>query len=326
MHKECLLCFLICWLSPLEAQGVQRLYPFQGEMDFTGENLSVLFKGDDQGSFKVQMIREAQNHFHLAITVDHFKTPLLDVATQLEGSLWFIQKNPQEQPWIHAEVSSQYTLIDYKPIRELSGQFEIKNGRLYLNALSVGGLKGDGSIELFGPFKVNVTLKLSEIAMPDFLSFWMGDVEDVPSSGMVSGQLQVTGPIGQLAITGSLMAYNGVVGPFVYESIVLNLEGLYPILRLTNSRVTRAEAVSFNLDGYLDLTKKGKFQEEIAALTRSPVISQKSDRQEWMITHQADDDHANTKEFKYFLQKKDNGNLTSEVESEMLGVERSLKF
>ena len=43
---------------------------------------------------------------------------------------------------MHGEIRSRYSLVDYKPIRELSGQFEIKDGRVSLTSFSFGNLTG----------------------------------------------------------------------------------------------------------------------------------------------------------------------------------------
>ena len=325
INKRYLVLAVILCAMPFNQAAAELVCPFTGQVDF-GEkkfNLTLQFNRESSISFEGASLPE--DNYHLLVQVNHFKTTIFDLSTEFESFIGVTDKDDAAKRSFQGQIKSRYSLINYKPFRELSGFFEMKGRKLYLESLSLGGVTLSGTVELFSPYKVDLSLLLNEIKMADFLSFWGVD-EDLDSQGSVSGHILVSGILDQLGLKGSLASYNGFVDQLQYDSIVLNLDGVYPIIHLNNSRVAQTDGMTFNLEGDLDLTKKEEFPEQIAALNMLPLISEDKSSREWTIKSKESSPTSHTTEFKYFLRKEHSDTGTLKEESDMLGVERSIKF
>ncbi len=296
--------------------------PFSGQIDFRRNNMSLVLGEKEKSSVSVQLLTISDDHYQLKLNLDDLKTSLFEISTQLESSIESVETAP-DKTFLKGSIISHYSLFNHKPISELSGQFEIKNHILYLPAASMDGINFQGSIELFYPYKINISLQLEGIPMSDFLSVWV-DNPDIRAQGNVFGSIQIAGVPGHLIVKGNLATYNGAVEELEYDSIVLNLQGQYPVLKLMNSTVTKADGVSFNVNGNFDLSHREYFRKEIEALTKSPLISKGDSEWEWTIKRK--DKDVSTSEFKYFLQKKNSQENPLKEESDVLGVEQKIKF
>lgn len=324
MRTVILILFMMVGSLCPRAAEAKKVCPFEGRIDFVHQNFFVNFKTGEESSVSLKLARfqEEKNSFHLNLEVTHLVTPLFDVSTQVKSSMTLKSCPFCPQLNVQGQVASQYTLVNYKPVRELLGNFEIKDRTISLNSFSLGGVLISGSLELLEPFKINLAINLNDIRMSDFLTFWGAD-EDLPAQGFVSGQIELSGILKQPLLKGNLASYNGFVKELQYNSIVLNVEGIYPIVKLDNSLVAQSDGLTFHLTGNFNLADKGNFEKEIAGLKMSPVISEGKNGSEWTLKQVNHGKNSNAAAFKYFHSKSD-GNSKADVG--MLGIKRSINF
>ena len=221
---------------------------------------------------------------------------------------------------MRGEIWSQNSLIDYKPIRELTGRFEVRDGQLLLRSLSFGNLSSQGSVDLVYPYKMDLKVLLHEVAMEDFLNFWMGNNE-YKSFGTVSGEIAVSGTLDRIGLKGSLESHDGYVEKLEYNSIYLNAQGVYPQLSIGQSTISKADGLSFAFSGPVDLSDQENFTKQIGVLVLSPLVSDSASEREWTIKR-LNQPNSGATEIKYLLRKEDK----SEGASGMLGVQQTMSF
>mgnify|MGYP001608266852 FL=1 len=222
------------------------------------------------------------------------------------------------------KISSRYSLVDYHPIRELAGHFEIKNQRLSLDSFSFGNLTFTGGVDLVYPHMVDLVIRLNSVLMKDFLDFWVKN-NGYESDGTVSGEIRVSGPLSHPALKGSLESHNGFIAELSYNSIDLNAQGTYPRIHLARSVISNTDGVSFNLDGLFDLSDLENFGKQINSLTFSPLVSDSLAQREWTIKRLRQGGSSAT-EIKYLLKKGDGMGSSQSDGSGMLGLERTVEF
>jgi hypothetical protein len=304
-------------------------FSFKGDVDFSEHSFNILLDFDEDRSLAAAAQRTSETAYHVSMSVRHLKTPHFDLSSEIESSVEVIGRAglPPETPgegFLRGEVWSRYTLLDYKPVKELSGGFEIRDHRLYLAALSFGNLKCSGFIGLVPPYKLDLVFHLFEIEMEDFLDFW-GVGKKYESSGLVSGEIRSYGTFDRLVLKGSLESRHGFVHKLDYDIISLNVGGVYPDMSITNSMISKADGVSFTLGGPFNLKDKENFKKQIKALTIAPLVS--DSRSEWTIKR-LNPGVSGTTELKYRFRKGDalgNG-APADEKIDMLGVERTKKF
>ena len=310
------------WLP--QASFALETYPFRGQIDFLHQKIKLTLGEKDKGSMALELMVLPDHHYQLQLNLEHLKTSFFEISTQLEGSLGLVESADKKERLLQGQISSRYSLFNRKPMGEFAGSFQIKKHTLYLPAASVAGINVNGSIELIFPYKMNFAFQFNEMPMADFLSIWV-DNPDLRAQGEVSGAIQVAGSLNQLMLKGSLNAYNGIVEELAYDSIVLSAEGPYPVVKLVKAIVTQSDGMSFNLDGNIDLSNRQHFQEQIQALTKSPLVKEGDSQWEWTIKRRGNED-ASTSELKYFLQKKDSQQNPLKESSDVMGVEQKIKF
>ncbi len=327
--KVFLLIVLVTFMPKLSFAG--KVFFFEGQIDLSNNEFHIVLDLDEKSSVTAKVTRISETNYRFSLDIDHLKTPFFDLLSKIESSIDLVKNengtgNPFDITTLQGNIWSQYSLVNYKPINELSGRFEIKDKRLYVMALSVGNLTCEGYLGLIAPYNLDVAFNLLGVDMSDFLNFW-GSGKKYESSGNIFGEIKASGSLDHLELKGSLESRDGFVQKLDYNTIVLNIEGVYPFMEIAHSTVSKSDGVSFSLDGPFDLSDKKNFKKQIKALTLSPLVSDSGSELEWIIKR-LNPENSGTTEFKYHLKK---GNAlgigpSSGDEIDMLGIERSRKF
>ena len=299
------------------------LLSFEGQMDFSHKEIGLLLNLDNQNTIKLKGSRVSEKNYLVSFTTDHFKMPSYDVSTDIESS-FTIEQSDIKKSIIQGQVKSQYSLIDLKPMEELQGEFEIIDNRLNVSRLSLGKVSAQGAMDLTYPFKCDFFVQFNDVGLSDFLTFFSKDGFS-QSVGTVSGDLKISGTADRIFMKGNFESDNGIVRKFAYDSIVLNVEGVYPKLQIMNSRVSQTEGMSFTLDGLFDLTDTEHFTKQLAALEMAPLVVDKGSQLEWTIKRMKDQTSGTT-ELKYLLRRDTSSIGAAAPNDGMIGVERKVEF
>lgn len=314
--------FFFFWMQEASAFN---LLSFDGTVDLKSKELNVFIGLDGQKVILAKAQKLNDTDYHLSLHLDHLKTSQFDLTSRIQGSLGLLRTESNDLQIVNGKVWSEYSLIDYKPIEELSGHFEVINNQLHLIGLSFANISCSGSIDLSSPFKTNLNFILENISLDHFLNFWVRG-KDFDSSGSVSGQVKVSGDLFQPFLKGSLETYSGYVKNLNFDSIYLNVEGSFPNLTIAHSTISETGGMSFTIDGAIDLADKDNFKKQIKALNISPLVSNTATSSEWTIKRLEDNNQGAT-EIKYFLRKdEDSGPASYSQDSGMLGVLKTVEF
>ena len=289
------------------------------------ENLSKIETKMTENSITATTKKISENNYQVLLNIERLKTPIFNLSSEMQSSIEVLKGKNGIDQFISGKIWSQYSLVDYKPIRELNGQFEIRDKKLFLSSLTLGDIDCRGYIDLIYPYKLDLTLFLNAINMDDFLSFWVKN-KSYDSSGDVSGEIQISGTLDRLLLKGNLESFDGFFKDFKYDSIVLNIEGIYPNMEIAHSAVSETDSLSFTIDGRLNLSDRENFEKQIKSLKISPLVSDSERELEWTIRRLKPRDSSSS-QIKYLLKKKIKGaDPSAGEESDMLGIERTTEF
>lgn len=275
-----------------------------------------------QNFFVAILQRISAEDYHLSLAVEHLKTPKFDLSSKIESSLAVRQGIDNINRYLLGKIWSQYSLVDYKPIDEFKGEFQIQDTYVQLKSFSFGNIQCQGDIQLVFPFKVDLNVRLNGVEINDFLEFWVTR-KKFEASGFISGEINVQGTFNELFLKGNLESYNGFVHQLYYDHMFLSAEGFYPNIEIARLTISEKDGLSFILNGPINLRDQGNFKKQIQALNSSPLVDDSGSQREWTIKRLQEQKDAAATEFKYLLRKESQG--TSET-SDMLGVERKVEF
>ena len=109
----------------------EKVIFFKGQIDFTTNEFNILLDLDEKSSITAKTKRISENDYHLFLDIEHLKTPLFDLLSNIESSFEIVK---DKEIALRGKVWSEYSLLDYKPINELSGTFELKDQKVQLTA------------------------------------------------------------------------------------------------------------------------------------------------------------------------------------------------
>ena len=324
MSKRFIFFFAVCVFFTAGPAFAEPLFSLNGQADFAGKKADFNLRLKDGGSVTAELEKVADKKLKFSATIDHVRTPVFDVSSVFQSTIEVVEE-PQTGQFYRGVLESKYSLINYKPAQELSGFFEIKKERLTLKNLSWSGFVVDGFVGLVPPYEISLTLRFSEIPAEDLNVITGCKSGESRMEGLVSGRIQISGFSDRLLLSGKLTAFDGAIDNLVYENAVINFDGMYPILQISESSITEDSGLSFNIEGNLDLRSHCNLMTGLIALKMSPIINENVLHREWTIKRSKDSEQRAT-EFKYRMQKNDDVGGSSQKDSDMLSIEHNIQF
>ena len=326
MAKKYFLCLAMFYLLAVPPAFAKAVCRFDGTLDFQAKKIQSSFNFNDGSSIVIEGLSPDTNNFHVNATLNHVRTPVFDISSIVEGSLEIVFDKNGTGQFLRGAIESKYSLINYKPTHELTGHFEVKNGKLSLTTLAWGGFTCDGNVGLFPPYEIDMAVQLADIDTQDLSAMSTCKEGDSKLTGTVSGRVEFLGFIDQLMLRGKIISNNGLIGDLAYDSVLLNFEGSYPTIHIGESNVTEENGLSFNVEGDMDLSKRCDLAKSFAGLKMSPLVNESNLHREWTIKRKQETSVSAT-EFKYRLNKKANeATSASKEDADMLGIEHVIKF
>ena len=312
-------------LSVVTSSEALTKYPFEGVIDLATNKVNLSVNLAEKGSLQLQAQKIDRDHINAWIKIDHFKARFLDVSSEVEGTIDFSAYSRDKAQPIRGRIWSQYTIINYQPISELKGNFEIKDHRLTIGSLSYGHIAVNGFADVTAPYHFDFLVTLKDLEMTDFIDFWMTD-RKFDTSGQVSGTIRASGESNKIFLKGQLETFHGVIKKLAYESFHLNAEGYFPNLHISESKITQEDGLSYTIDGPIDLADKENFKKQVVALNVMPIVSDSGNKLEWTIRSSKDEKSGGSTQIKYLLRKNDTLGSPTDKDKEMLSVQKSLEF
>ena len=308
------------WAPWCEAKVV---FPFEGRADVNTKELHLTVFPGGPGPLNLSITQTGQNQYQAQVKIDHLDTPFFELSTELNAALEVIADKNNARS-ISGKIGSRYSLIDLKPAKETTGGFEIKNGVLTINSLSIGNLHCEGKLGLASPYPVDLIVRFNGIYLKEFIDFFAG-AQKFPAEGEVAGEIRASGSARDLQLKGTLASYNGTVKGFDYNHMLLNLAGTYPLIRIIESDIAQADGLSFQVKGAIDLSDKDNFDKQIKALKQEPFVAEDGTSREWTLKRTRSDSQNSKTEVKYLL-RKDESQPSAQEEDAMIGVTRTVEF
>lgn len=325
MFRKIILLFFIVGLLCPKSSEAMVLFPFKGEVNPSKKEFFVEIDTGGKKPFVIQLVSISEHLYEVSINVDHLKTDFFDISTILESSLEIVRAENRAVRSLTGKIISKYTLLNYKPVKELSGQFEIKEQKVYFNSLSFGSIFCKGYIQLTPPFKIDLLIRLSGMDINDFLGFF-ADRKKIVANGQVDGEIYVSGSLGRMELEGKLLSYDGVVNQLEYSAFILDAKGVYPNINVSGSNITQQDGMTFNLVGMINLGDKENLGKQIKALVKEPLVRKDEQSLEWTLRRIRSNNRSGTTEIKYLRRKGKDLNETSEDDSGLFGIERRMEF
>ena len=321
------LSFIFCFfLFMVSFSWAETDCSFSGEINFVQKSMNALLDFKDNGDMRIDLKGVEENRYCTFLVFNHVHTAFFDISSEITSEL-SIKQSPDHpgKKFYVGKIFSNYSLLDYKPVSELSGRFEIQNNRLSVPFLTFSNMNVEGYLDLEFPYNLSFFLRIASMDMDDFLNFWVRN-KNYDSSGEVFGTIKATGKLSRLFLEGEFKSYDGFIKALKYNMIQLKIKGFYPKMQIYDSTLSKMDGMSFAFSGPFNLGDKGNFKKQIKALTLAPIVHNDDQELEWTIKRLRDKEDGSSFELKYLLRQDKAKGSGDENESGMLGVEKEIQF
>ncbi|MBF0387623.1 MAG: hypothetical protein HQL20_07180 [Candidatus Omnitrophica bacterium] len=307
------------------AAWASTVIPFAGYIDLKQSQAEVkVGRTDGVRSFTLNAARSGRGRYHLKMDVSHVPLPSLDVAALFEGDVKITGDDPRTREF-SGEIKSSYILLNYAPFRDSSIRFAVRDRKLIIESLWVGGVSASGEIQLRDKRLMNLNIEVLSADIEEVSAIIRavkgGDTDDpLTFSGVMKGAFNVSGQWPRPYVQGRLAAYNGRVKTFDFDTISLDIDGQYPLLNIREALITQSEGLSFRMAGGLDVSDWAGIPAQVGKLQKQPLVTANDNRREWVFKRMRSADDSLT-EMKYFFTKNDRGDTEA-----ILGIQKSIGF
>lgn len=315
----CLLCVILS--APAQAK---EILTFHGKLDFKENDFTVFVDLGKNDFVEARAQKLEDRDYHIKFNVEHLKTSIFELSSEIESLIAVLNADNGTDPAFRGKLWSRYSILNYTPIRELSGSFSYENQRLKIEDVAFGSIKCSGFVDFIDPLKLDLTFNLTDVSMQDFLTFWAGE-SLYEATGEVSGEIRLTGGFSRPVLRGNLLSSNGVIKQLKYQTMKLNIEGIYPEMEIAKSFISQEDGLSYAFSGPINLSEKSSFKKQIRALNFIPLVKGTDDRVEWTI-RRFEEKNGGSTQIKYLKMKNQNDSPVLFENSGMFGVEHTVDF
>jgi hypothetical protein len=306
----------------LPAADAATVCTFKGQADFINKDiqLEIAFKEKERiiNSFKV-----VGDTVYLNSQIEHIKINQADLSTNIESSFYIEKDAAGKARNLKGLVWTRYSLLNYKPYKEVAGSFPFKDGWLTIEKLTWAEMDVSGQLNLKPPFDLDLAIEITDMDIDELAPLVGIKTEQLFLSGLVSGRLRLSGRINAMQLNGQLRSKVGQIEDFVYRDANINFTGRYPALDIVDSSISDERGYIYTLVGKFNLNEINDFTSSQHQINVSPF----SDAKAWTIRRkEVLGQESEELEFGYRLKPKQPSELLSGDREGMLGIERKHRF
>ena len=275
----------------------------------------------------------AEEKYSLTASLRHIKFGKSDISTDFYASGIILRTKEGKLKSVKGKAWTQASLLNFKPLKEFSADYEISDSALSLNSLSWGDIQCRGLINsrsgrlsgiVLEP-ETELSLEIKDMDLKDFSGLLGISPDDVELSGVVSGNIRLSGPKDALKIEAGLTASDGGVSSLKFTGARMDLEGIWPVLRFVSGQINDVSGIVYELKGQFNLKELSNFNSS----EHKVIIASANNTmrfQEWIIKQASDAAGQGVVEAEYPLKNNQSLKMRIKNQEETLGWEQSVKF
>ncbi|MCK5306090.1 MAG: hypothetical protein KAJ66_03070 [Candidatus Omnitrophica bacterium] len=318
----------------------------RGEVEFSvtldnNEKINISFKSIDNLSYAG------------LIEVSHLKIKDTDVDVNCEIKVDVSKGADGAVDKIKGELNTSTFIVNYEPFDDISAAFTHTEDSFAIDYLKIGdsfGLRGLVSFD--EPETVDMFFELKDFTVENLSRFsFVPDNFNFKST--INVEANVKGEPAKPHVKIHLTSTKGNMNDILFDSIMITLEGNYPILKYRDSRINRGEGY-LPMAGKVDFRKikaGGLFEDTIITSDEETIIwegwdiTKKQYEKEVSLrksvkegisvlyrgylndeTQAADDDHEDTIELEYGILENQSLKMKLKKDEEFFGLENKIRF
>ncbi|MFC1704382.1 hypothetical protein ACFL1E_06350 [Candidatus Omnitrophota bacterium] len=300
---------------------------FGANIDFLNKIFQIQMDFDERESLDVKIKFLSGNKFELSAKLDHIKLLQYDLSTALAGKGLIVTDLENKKKFIKGNLRSHYSLLNYKPLKEIKGNFKLDTSELELVNLIWGKMRINGTVAFGFPSAVDLDLEIIDMDINELAAILGIDQDAFLLSGSVDGRVKIKGETPDFYVRGQLWAYDGNIDDLDYSKIIMNLTGVYPAITIFDSGVIEKSGFTYALEGRVDLNELDNLASKKHNILFYPTDKDSFGMDAWSV-RRTKDYHEEKEELEFQVSPGPNQPLKFRLkrDEEILGMEHTLRF
>jgi len=321
-----LLCLCLPGLFFLKPTVVNAKCVFRGDIDFLQKKFELELNFSEKEKAIVQLNFLSSDKFSLSVKLDHLRLANSYVSTDLASEGAIIRNTNGEWISLKGMIQTNYSLLNFKPFKEMSGYFELTKSSLNIYSLMWGDLRITGNINLGTPYRLNLSIDIIDMDSRELALLLGINLEDFSLSGLVSGQVKIDGAISAPNVKGELRLKSGNIETLKYNEILVNIEGIYPLIKFVDSNIFEKDGHIYSLVGKFNLAQVDNLASSSHDVKLMPLADDDFSWKAWTIRRRRFYGQDDSVEFEYQLKEDRPFKMRLREDEEIFSLEHSLKF
>ncbi|OIO38144.1 MAG: hypothetical protein AUJ71_03775 [Candidatus Omnitrophica bacterium CG1_02_49_16] len=319
----------------------------------------TLILGYQKKEFKDIDIDYENRTLRAEIPLTHVKIGASDLSSvvKLEGR--FQAGRSAAEDLISGQITTEGTVVNWKPLEEAKLEFDFSSDSFRVDTVTLlGGIDISGQVDPTDDYAIDFTLKAQNYALSNLGPFF-GLEKSAASRSRIDTVTRLHGSLWAPAIESRWRIYEGVFGKRSFKAMDVSVEGVYPTVRIADSRILLQDGSSMRIaDKTLEvreLFQEKTYERLVSEAEQDTVVwgdwelsRQKgnNDRSEFVMQRnlgenanvhftkfsegdkplESRDSKKMEVGFEYRLRAKDSLKLELRDDEEFIGVERKMKF
>ncbi len=332
---------------------IQEQYFATGEIDLEKDEAKFSVTLDNNEKINISFKSTDSLNYLGLIEVSHLKIKDTDVDVNCEMKVDVNKGTDGAIDKIKGELNTSAFIVNYEPFNDISAAFTYTEDSFTIDYLKIGdsfGLRGlvsfdePEAIDMFFELKDFTVENLSKFSfVPDNFNF----------ASTISAEVNIKGNPVKSYVKIHLTSTKGNMNDILFDSIMITLEGNYPVLKYRDSRINRGEGY-LPVAGWVDFRKiktGNLFEDTIITSDEETIIwegwdiTKKRYEKEVSLrksvkegisvlyrgylndeTQSADDDHKDTIELEYGILENQSLKMKLKKDEEFFGLENKIRF
>jgi hypothetical protein len=258
----------LAWMRESFALGRKGVVVRAKDMDF--------FYGEGKKKISGVQARFERDKLSLVVPLSHISFDNLDFSSTIEIQGRLVRGLDSSRDEIHGTVSTGGTVVNWKPVlRESSMDFVFSREGLDITSSDVIGIEVLGRVDFTHDYELDISAKATHYplsAVSDLLAF----SRSFSMPGVADAEVHLQGSPWAPNMEGWFRIHEGWVGSRTFRALDLHVQGVYPTVRLTDSRILMEDGTTMRFaDTALeigDLLKNKTLERLIADAQQDTVV------------------------------------------------------
>ena len=299
---------------------------FKGEINFIEKKIELELNFKKKEGVIIHLNFLPDDKFSLSAKLNHLRIANSCLSTELNSQGEIMRDRNGEWIGLKGSIQTNYSLLNFKPSKEINGYFKFKQSSLSIYSLIWKNLRISGEISLEIPCRLNLSVDIIDMDINELASLLAINLEGISLSGLVSGHVEIEGILPVPEIKGELRFNNGNIETLKYNAMLINIDGVYPILKFVDSNIFEKNGQIYYLIGKFNLKELDNLTLLTHNLKLIPSVDDDFSWQAWTIRRKKSYGQDDLVEFEYQLKEDRPFKMRLREDEEIFSLEHSLRF